>query len=86
MDADSAIFLVDNGAKIEDSVFLTFGDGSTLHELYRSKVCIICWLLLGFFRVVEQASKLSLIFATIFLSFHLVLISDSDQPFLCNLI
>lgn len=38
MDADSAIFLVDNGAKIEDSVFLTYGDGSTLHELYRSKV------------------------------------------------
>jgi len=44
MDADSAIFLVDNGAKIEDSVFLTYGDGSTLHELYRSKVGILSLL------------------------------------------
>lgn len=39
MDTDSAIFLVDNGAKIEDSVFLTYGNGSTLHELFRCKVC-----------------------------------------------
>lgn len=39
MDAESAMFLMDNGAVIKDSVFLTEG-GSTLHELYRLKMTL----------------------------------------------
>lgn len=36
MDTDNALFLMDNGAEVKESVFLT-EDGSTLHELYRSR-------------------------------------------------
>ena len=39
MDAESAMFLMDNGAEIKDTVFLT-ENGSTLHELYRSKTTL----------------------------------------------
>lgn len=38
-DADSAIFLMDNGADFKENVFLT-ENGSTLHELYRSKMTL----------------------------------------------
>ena len=36
MDAESAMFLRDNGAELKDTVFLT-DSGSTLHEMYRAK-------------------------------------------------
>lgn len=36
IDAESAMFLRDNGAEFKDTVFLT-ENGSTLHELYKSK-------------------------------------------------
>ena len=39
MDAESALFLMDNGAEFKDTVFLT-ENGSTLHELYKSKVTL----------------------------------------------
>jgi len=39
-DADSAIFLVQNGAKLSEKVFLTNDSGSTLHELYKSKTTL----------------------------------------------
>ena len=38
-DAESAMFLRDNGAEIKDTAFLT-EYGSTLHELYRSKMSL----------------------------------------------
>ncbi|KAK2169297.1 hypothetical protein LSH36_11g03110 [Paralvinella palmiformis] len=38
-DAESAMFLMDNGAELKDSVFLT-DYGSTLHELYKSKMTL----------------------------------------------
>lgn len=38
-DAESAIVLRDNGAEIKNTAFLT-DDGSTLHELYKSKVSL----------------------------------------------
>jgi len=40
MDADSAIFLIQNGAKLHESAFLTPDTGSTLHELYKSKTSL----------------------------------------------
>ncbi len=39
MDTDNALFLMDNGAEFKDTVFLTEG-GTTLHEMYRSKVTL----------------------------------------------
>ncbi|ELT89611.1 hypothetical protein CAPTEDRAFT_190416 [Capitella teleta] len=39
MDAESAMFLMDNGAEFKDTVFLMEG-GSTLHELYKSKMTL----------------------------------------------
>ncbi len=38
-DAEGAMFLMDNGAELKDSVFLT-ENGSTLHELYKSKITL----------------------------------------------
>ena len=38
-DAESAMFLMDNGAELKDTVFLT-DYGSTLHELYKSKMTL----------------------------------------------
>ena len=39
MDTDNAIFLMHNGVELKETVFLT-EDGSTLHEMYRSKVTL----------------------------------------------
>ena len=39
MDTDNALFLMSNGAEFKDTVFLTDG-GTTLHEMYRSKVTL----------------------------------------------
>lgn len=39
MDAESALFLITNGAELKDTVFLT-DNGSTLHELYKRKVSL----------------------------------------------
>lgn len=39
MDAESALFLIANGAELKDTVFLT-ENGSTVHELYRRKISL----------------------------------------------
>ena len=39
LDAEGAMFLMDNGAEVKDTVFLT-DYGSTLHELYKSKTTL----------------------------------------------